>query len=179
MNNLTIEQDGNLETLRVSLPYQAEPLQVYQNTCHPNGAHLLLDSADIGTKQQVKSLLLMSRQLTNEQQVTLALTDTERLTMDSEKAEKGQPLLRSVRLSADWPYNPSRDVPVDEDSRLSNSNMEPLRFQQQLMKETTRCAAPIFSVSGGALPMTLSPATSRYHRLKKVRTTALITFFLS
>lgn len=162
MDNLTTEQDGNLETLRVSLPYQAEPLQVYQNTCQTNGAHLLLDSADIGTKQQVKSLLLIDAalQLTcNEQQVTIqALTDNGNALLPwiQKKLEScatitalGNGLVADFTLTT-----PSQgDVPVDEDSRLRQiSNMEPLRIlQQQLMKANDTAQQHPFSVFlGGA-----------------------------
>jgi len=162
VDNLTTEQDGNLETLRVSLPYQAEPLQVYQNTCQTNGAHLLLDSADIGTKQQVKSLLLIDAalQLTcNEQQVTIqALTDNGNALLPwiQKKLEScatitalGNGLVADFTLTT-----PSQgDVPVDEDSRLRQiSNMEPLRIlQQQLMKANDTAQQHPFSVFlGGA-----------------------------
>ena len=151
MDNLTTEQDGNLETLRVSLPYQAEPLQVYQNTCQTNGAHLLLDSADIGTKQQVKSLLLIDAalQLTcNEQQVTIqALTDNGNALLPwiQKKLEScatitalGNGLVADFTLAA-----PSQgDVPVDEDSRLRQiSNMEPLRILQQHGRSAKICSS--------------------------------------
>ncbi|KTG23282.1 anthranilate synthase [Idiomarina sp. WRN-38] len=162
MDNLTTEQDGNLETLRVSLPYQAEPLQVYQNTCQTNGANLLLDSADIGTKQQVKSLLLIDAalQLTcNEQQVTIqALTDNgnallpwiqKKLESCASITALGNGLVADFTLTT-----PSQgDVPVDEDSRLRQiSNMEPLRIlQQQLMKANDTAQQHPFSVFlGGA-----------------------------
>jgi len=162
VDNLTTEQDGNLETLRVSLPYQAEPLQVYQNTCQTNGANLLLDSADIGTKQQVKSLLLIDAalQLTcNEQQVTIqALTDNgnallpwiqKKLESCASITALGNGLVADFTLTT-----PSQgDVPVDEDSRLRQiSNMEPLRIlQQQLMKANDTAQQHPFSVFlGGA-----------------------------
>lgn len=162
MDNLTTEQDGNLETLRVSLPYQAEPLQVYQNTCHPNGAHLLLDSADIGTKQQVKSLLLIDAalQLTcNEQQVTIqALTDNGNALLPwIQKKLEDCAAITTIKdgLVADFTAagNTTRDVPIDEDSRLRQiSNMEPLRtLQQQLIKANDTAQQHPFSVFlGGA-----------------------------
>ena len=162
MDNLTTEQDGNLETLRVSLPYQAEPLQVYQNTCQTNGANLLLDSADIGTKQQVKSLLLIDAalQLTcNEQQVTIqALTDNGNALLPwIQKKLDGFATVTTLDngLVADFAVNASSqgDVPVDEDSRLRQiSNMEPLRIlQQQLMKANDTAQQHPFSVFlGGA-----------------------------
>ena len=159
MDNLTTEQDGNLETLRVSLPYQAEPLQVYQNTCQTNGAHLLLDSADIGTKQQVKSLLLIDAALqltSNEQQVTIqSLTDNgnAQLPWIQKNWKAVQPLLRLVMAIADFTFKPSQgDVPVDEDPARQISNMEPLRIlQQQLMKANDTAQQHPFSVFlGGA-----------------------------
>ncbi|WP_404396888.1 anthranilate synthase component 1 [Idiomarina loihiensis] len=157
MKNLTTEQNGNLETLRVSLPYQAEPLKVFQNTCSTEGEHLLLDSADIGTKQQVKSLLLIDAALRitcNDQQVTIvALTDNgavllswiEEQLRDSAAIEKAPEQLTLTFSAA--------NTPLDEDSRLrQTSNMEPLRLlQQKLNKANDTAKRHPFSVFlGGA-----------------------------
>jgi anthranilate synthase component 1 len=157
VKNLTTEQNGNLETLRVSLPYQAEPLKVFQNTCSTQGEHLLLDSADIGTKQQVKSLLLIDAALRitcNDQQVTIiALTDNgavllswiEEQLKDSAAIERTPEQLRLTFSAA--------NTPIDEDSRLRQiSNMEPLRvLQQKLNKANNTAKQHPFSVFlGGA-----------------------------
>ncbi|WP_287817021.1 anthranilate synthase component 1 [Idiomarina sp.] len=157
MKNLTTEQDGNLETLRVSLPYQADPLQVFRNTCSTQGEHLLLDSADIGTKQQVKSLLLIDAALRitcNNQQVTIdALTDNgsallswiEEQLKDSATIERAPGQLTLTFSAA--------TMPLDEDSRLRQiSNMEPLRLlQQNLNKANDTAKQHPFSVFlGGA-----------------------------
>ena len=155
--NLTTEQNGNLESLRVSLPYQAEPLQVFQNTCSTQGEHLLLDSADIGTKQQVKSLLLIDAALRitcNNQQVTIdALTDNGTVLLPWIE----QQLTDSVTITKApeqlvLKFSPA-DAPLDEDSRLRQiSNMEPLRLlQQKLNKANDTAKQHPFSVFlGGA-----------------------------
>ncbi|WP_286822910.1 MULTISPECIES: anthranilate synthase component 1 [unclassified Idiomarina] len=157
MKNLTTEQNGNLETLRVSLPYQAEPLKVFQNTCSTQGEHLLLDSADIGTKQQVKSLLLIDAALRitcNDQQVTIiALTDNgavllswiEEQLKDSAAIERTPEQLRLTFSAA--------NTPIDEDSRLRQiSNMEPLRVLQQKLNKANKTAKqhPFSVFLGGA-----------------------------
>lgn len=157
MSNLTTKQNGNLETLRVSLPYQAEPLRVFQNTCSTKGEHLLLDSADIGTKQQVKSLLLIDSALRitcNAQQVTVdALTDNGCALLSwIEEQLKHSAITERTLEQLTLIFN-TDSTALDEDARLRQvSNMEPLRLLQQKIKKANDTAKqhPFSVFLGGA-----------------------------
>ncbi len=52
------EKPGKVETLIVPGPYVADPLQAYQQLCAGRGNNLLLESAEIDSKDNLKSLLL-------------------------------------------------------------------------------------------------------------------------
>lgn len=129
---------GQLECLKVEIPYQPDTLSVYRSLCQTQGHHLLLDSADIGTKRAVKSLLLVDAavKLTCEgQQVSIqALSDNgqqlisvlaERLPAAVCRQQTDDFLLAEFAAA---------DADQDEDSRLKElSNMEPLRLLQQTL----------------------------------------------
>ncbi|MFQ3197019.1 MAG: anthranilate synthase component 1, partial [Paraglaciecola sp.] len=53
------EQAGKVETLTLSVDYIADPLQIYQYLCHGKSHNLLLESAEIDSKDNLKSLLLV------------------------------------------------------------------------------------------------------------------------
>lgn len=57
------EQPGKVETLIVSSRYQANPLNLYQRLCHNKANSLLLESAEIDSKNDLKSLLLVDAAL--------------------------------------------------------------------------------------------------------------------
>lgn len=57
------EQPGKVETLIVSSQYQANPLNLYQQLCHNKANSLLLESAEIDSKDDLKSLLLVDAAL--------------------------------------------------------------------------------------------------------------------
>jgi anthranilate synthase component 1 len=57
------EQAGKVETLLLSVDYIADPLQVYQYLCHGKSHNLLLESAEIDSKDNLKSLLLVDAAL--------------------------------------------------------------------------------------------------------------------
>ena len=63
MNSNTQQAPAAVTSIQVELPYQADTQSVYQQVCQPHGRHVLLDSADIGTKQALKSLLLIDAAL--------------------------------------------------------------------------------------------------------------------
>ncbi|MBN7828158.1 anthranilate synthase component I, partial [Bowmanella dokdonensis] len=52
-----------VETLIVSSRYQADPLNLYQRLCHNKANSLLLESAEIDSKDDLKSLLLVDAAL--------------------------------------------------------------------------------------------------------------------
>lgn len=157
MTNLTTEQNGHLETLRVSLPYQADPLAVYQNTCRTDGQHVLLDSADIGTKQQVKSLLLIDAalQLTcNGNVVTInALTANGRVLLDWMQEQLHEYVAEHDITDTLVVAFPTSAAMLDEDTRLRQiSNMEPLRvLQQKLVKANATAKQHPFSIFLGGV----------------------------
>ena len=53
------EQTGKVETLVVQADYVADPLHAYQYLCQGRGNNLLLESAEIDSKDNLKSLLLV------------------------------------------------------------------------------------------------------------------------
>lgn len=131
---------GQLECLKVEIPYQPDTLAVYRSICRPQGHHLLLDSADIGTKRAVKSLLLVDAalKLTCEgQQVSIeALTANGRQLIsvlaealpDAVCKEQNNDFLLAEFSTA--------SADQDEDSRLQDlNNMQPLRLLQQTLEK--------------------------------------------
>lgn len=131
---------GQLETLKVAIPYQPDTLGVFRQLCEPNGHHLLLDSADIGTKSALKSLLLVDAAIKvtcRGQQVTIqALTDNgaQLLPFLAQQLPVGTTYQRSTMTLTAQFNAPATNQP--EEQRLkADSNVEPLRvLQQQLVK---------------------------------------------
>ncbi|MGM0524796.1 MAG: anthranilate synthase component 1 [Pseudomonadota bacterium] len=148
---------GQLESLKVEIPYQPDTLSVYQALCQDAGHHLLLDSADIGTKRAVKSLLLVDAavKLTCEgQQVTIeALTDNGQQLIQFILAELPDSVCQQHSASllvADFSRS---DIQQDEDARLKSlSNMEPLRLlQKKLIKTNDEAKKNPFAVFLGGV----------------------------
>lgn len=57
------ESPGKVETLTRSIAYQADPLRLYQQLCRDKANSLLLESAEIDSKDNLKSLILIDAAL--------------------------------------------------------------------------------------------------------------------
>lgn len=160
MNNEQIE--GQVDSLRVDLPYQADTDRVYQTLCSNDdgagtGRHLLLDSADIGTKRALKSLLLIDTALT--------LTCRGQRVMVEANSDNGAQLLpflaatltpsiqreqTATTLELEFPQ-PTFDQ-TEEQRLKALSNMEPLRLlQQRLTKANDEARNNPFSIFLGGV----------------------------
>jgi anthranilate synthase component I len=118
------EQFGKVETLVVAADYVADPLHAYQYLCQGRSNNLLLESAEIDSKDNLKSLLLVDAAIKLEchgQQVYCrALSDNGHavLPMFDEYCPVGvtheyDPAKGLVTLTF-----PTPDTELDEDSRL-------------------------------------------------------------
>ncbi|ALS98756.1 anthranilate synthase component 1 [Lacimicrobium alkaliphilum] len=115
------EQPGKVETLIHQSTYQADPLDLYQRLCHNKANSLLLESAEIDSKDNLKSLILVDAALRLEcrgHQVTCqALTDNGRailpLLAEHCAADEQQTSGDTLVLNFNAP-----DPALDEDSRL-------------------------------------------------------------
>lgn len=115
------EQPGKVETLIHSSRYQADPLDLYQRLCHNKANSLLLESAEIDSKDNLKSLILVDAALRMEcrgHQVSCqALTDNGRailpLLAEHCPADQQQDAGDTLVLNFNAP-----DAALDEDSRL-------------------------------------------------------------
>lgn len=130
-------QLGEIEPLSLSLKYQADPLCVLNTLRREDGEYMLLESAEVDSKANLKSLLMIDAALRiecNGQDVSIeALSDN------------GQVLLPylSQQLSTHFSVNQEPAMlrvkcappaqPMSEDERLrAPSNLTPLRVLQQL-----------------------------------------------
>lgn len=158
----TTDTRGQIESLRVEIPYQADTDSVYRALCSANpsaerGRHLLLDSADIGTKRAVKSLLLVDAALTltcRGQQVTVeANSENGCQLLDVLVAHLSPALItqrsdRTISLTFKAPDNN-----LTEDQRLkATSNIEPLRIlQHRLIKANEEARSNPFAIFLGGV----------------------------
>lgn len=158
----TTDNRGQIESLRVEIPYQADTDSVYRALCNTSsttdrGRHLLLDSADIGTKRAVKSLLLVDAALTltcRGQQVTIEAN-----------SENGRQLLGFVETQfpsslitqhTDTKISLAFKAPdnnLTEEQRLKEiSNIEPLRIlQHRLIKANEEARTNPFAIFLGGV----------------------------
>lgn len=146
-----IEQPGFLTSLRMKLPYQADTLALYKRLCSPKQPSLLLDSAEIQSRQNLKSLLMVNAavQFTCQgQTVTIEALTNNGAALLPWLAERLQQLGADVcqvtatdkRLVCEFQ---SSTVAADEDSRLrAASNIEPLRIVQQQLQTKAQLGAP-------------------------------------
>lgn len=135
-----IEQPGHLTSLRMKLPYQADTLALYRRLCGPEQASLLLDSAEIQSRQNLKSLMMVNAAVSltcRDQTVTInALTSNgEALLPWLAKQLDGLCTVTQQALQLVCEFSLPQAA-ADEDTRLrAVSNIEPLRIiQQQLEK---------------------------------------------
>lgn len=137
-----INQAGAITSMQIELPYQADTLALYQRLCQHHAHNLLLDSAEIQSRQHLKSLLMVDAALQlrcQGQQVTItALTanGAQLLPWLAEQlsASTVASTLNSHELQCQFALV---DDQLDEDSRLRQaSNVEPLRILQQRLQQT-------------------------------------------
>jgi anthranilate synthase component 1 len=137
-----INQPGAITSMQIELPYQADTLALYQRLCQHHPHNLLLDSAEIQSRQHLKSLLLVDAALQlrcQGQQVSITALTGNGAQVLPWLAEQLQSSATHVALSShtlQCTYA-SIDDQLDEDSRLRQpSNVEPLRLLQQRLQQT-------------------------------------------
>lgn len=146
-----IEQPGFLTSLRMKLPYQADTLALYERLCSAQQPSLLLDSAEIQSRQNLKSLLMVNAavQFTCQgQAVTIdALTNNGTALLPwlaQQLSELGidvcEVTASNKQLLCQFKQTKAT---ADEDSRLrAPSNIEPLRIVQQQLQTKAQLGAP-------------------------------------
>lgn len=135
------QQSGQLTTLQVSLPYQADTFALFQRVCGHFPHTMLLDSAEVNSRQNLKSLVMVT--------AALQLTCHAQTVHIKALTANGQQLLPWLqqRLS-DGPFELARQPgeltvtvqpesrSLDEDARLrASANEEPLRVLQQQLQQ--------------------------------------------
>ena len=131
-------QLGEIEPLSVSLQYQADPLSVLHTLQYAGGEHLLLESAEVDSKANLKSLLMIDAALRLTcmgQQVDVeALTSSGEVLLPYIAAQLPEGF--EVKRYATRHYCiqcPTNSTALNEDERLrAPSNFTPLRVLQQL-----------------------------------------------
>lgn len=137
-----IDQAGAITSMQIKLPYQADTLALYQRLCQHHCHNLLLDSAEIQSRQHLKSLLMVDAALQlrcQGQQVTITALTGNGAQLLPWLADQLQASALSIvqtghQLQCQFA---AIDDSLDEDSRLRQaSNIEPLRVLQQRLKQT-------------------------------------------
>ena len=150
MNSNTQQAPAAVTSIQVELPYQADTQSVYQQVCQPHGRHVLLDSADIGTKQALKSLLLIDAALElkcSGQRVTVqALTNNGKPLKALLDQQLTDYLLATSESTSEFKF-PVSNRDLDEMSRLKEvSNFEPLRLIQHTLERRNAASSHDFAV---------------------------------
>jgi len=128
---------GAVNTLSQTANYQADPLALYQRLCENTQHNILLESAEIDKKHQLKSLLLVDAALKivcNGQQVTFsALSLNGHAALEfAEQALTKQAQLTRHKNSLTAQFSPVANE-LDENSRLTAINpFQALRLFTQL-----------------------------------------------
>ena len=131
-------QLGTIEPLSVSLQYQADPLSVLHTLQQPEGEHLLLESAEVNSKANLKSLLMID--------AALRLTCMGQQVDVEALSSSGEVLLPYLAAKLPTGFTikrvsnryfriecPTYSPTLNEDARLrAPSNFTPLRILQQL-----------------------------------------------
>ncbi|RUO28878.1 anthranilate synthase component I [Aliidiomarina sedimenti] len=148
-------QLGFVEPISIRLDYQAEPLSVLNTLATKDGEHLLLESAEVDSKQNLKSLLMVDAALRIRcdglQVEVSALSDNGTPLLDylqqqllEQHGDQFTLQRNGTELSIHCPQAP---IHLNEDARLqAPGNLTPLRLLQQL--ESTR-AHPFAVFLGG------------------------------
>lgn len=130
-------QLGEIEPITMSLTYQADPLCVLNTLQRDGGEHMLLESAEIDSKANLKSLLMVD--------AALRLTCRGQFVEIDALSPSGEALLPYIRsqLPPSFQQQPTRqqlriecpitDPELPEDARLrADSNLTPLRIVQRI-----------------------------------------------
>jgi anthranilate synthase component 1 len=134
-NTIGINHLGKLEVIKKTLPYHADPTKLFHTLCEHKTDSLLLESAEIDSKQDLKSLLLVDaavRIVCQGHQVEFqALTPNgqnliEHLSLNIKASVAHRLIADRLVLEFDSPTDT-----LDEDSRLQqSSSFDPLRLVQ-------------------------------------------------
>ena len=155
------QQAGQVASISQTVPYQADPLACYQYLSQDCSYSLLLESAEIDSKDNLKSLMLLDAALRiecNDQQVTVqALTDNGKLLLPFIREK----LLGKASLSANNGSDNSTNTVLicqferpnpllDEDSKLIAANpFDVLRLLQHELH--SHSAEPFAIFLGGVI----------------------------
>lgn len=149
MQPATSIQPAQVTPISLTLDYQADPLSVLNTLQSTEGEHMLLESAEVDSKANLKSLLMVD--------AALRLTCYGQTVTVDALSSGGQALLPWYQslLSEELEVNaeanrlivtcPPADADLTEDERLrSSSNLTPLRILQQRISATRAHPFAIF-----------------------------------
>ncbi|AWL11722.1 Anthranilate synthase [Saliniradius amylolyticus] len=115
------QQPGQVESLIKDAPYQPDPLALYQHLCRERGNTLLLESAEIDSKDNLKSLILTDAAVRLEcrghQVNAVALTDNGQAVLPVLAEYSGAEVSEQGLTQLTLTYPPA-DAELDEDARL-------------------------------------------------------------
>jgi len=145
---------GEVASIALPVPYQADALAAYASLCAPERCSLLLESAEIDSKNSVNSLMLIDAALRiecNEQQVVIKALSNNGLALLAFLADKLDALatitLTAEQLTATFARP---DALLDEVSRLTQANpFSALRVIQHSLRG--QCDEPFAIFLGGVI----------------------------
>ncbi|GGW48895.1 anthranilate synthase component 1 [Alishewanella tabrizica] len=145
---------GEVASIALTVPYQADALAAYASVCSADRCSLLLESAEIDSKNSVNSLMLIDAALRiecNEQQVVIHAKSNNGLALLAFLAEQLRPIAtvdagaEQLQITFERP-----DALLDEVSRLTQPNpFSVLRVIQQSLRGQSDEPFAIFL--GGAI----------------------------
>ncbi|RUO26136.1 anthranilate synthase component I [Aliidiomarina minuta] len=142
-------QPGQVTPISMILDYQADPLSVLNTLQDKNGEHILLESAEVDSKTNLKSLLMVDAALRltcyGQEVKVKALSDSGRALLPW-FVEQVQTQLDVTQDADELTLScPPPDPDLNEDQRLrSVSNLTPLRVLQQQLRNTREHPFAIF-----------------------------------
>lgn len=139
---------GDIFPMVVAAPYQANPVRLLESLQHSPGEHILLESAEIDSRQNLKSLLMVDASLKivcHGQTVTAhALTDNGQCLLAFLKQQLSTYATSSTATSTTFTFAPA-PANLSEHERLTYvANTEPLRVLQQQLNNTSKHPFGIF-----------------------------------
>lgn len=140
-NTIHINKLGNIRLLTTSMPYHADPTVLFHTLCEKKTDSLLLESAEIDSKANLKSLLLIDaavRITCSGHEVTFqALTENGKALISHLALNiKSEIQTRQTEESLSLYFSPP-DRTLDEDSRLrESSSFDALRLVQHSFDRT-------------------------------------------
>lgn len=128
-------QDSKLELLCLDVPYVSDPTELYSTLCADGAMSLLLESAEVDSKEDLKSLMLIDAAVRIHcfgKDVTLeAMTTNGELLLAQLAQCLPSTLIQSVSNNLLILHFPDANQDLDEDSRLRElSSFDALRFIQ-------------------------------------------------